>query len=86
MPAPLTPRRRQARDLPWDHDRRATRIAPHIAAAGQGAIILTGATAGLGGNGGFAAFASAKFARRGLAQSLAREYGPSGIHVARVVL
>jgi NAD(P)-dependent dehydrogenase (short-subunit alcohol dehydrogenase family) len=55
-------------------------------AAGTGAIILTGATAGRRGNARFAAFASAKFALRGLAQSLAREYGPSGIHVAHVVL
>jgi len=61
-------------------------VLPSMIAAGQGAIILTGATAGLRGNARFAAFASAKFALRGLAQSLAREYGPSGIHVAHVVL
>jgi NAD(P)-dependent dehydrogenase (short-subunit alcohol dehydrogenase family) len=61
-------------------------VLPHMIAAGAGAIILTGATAGVRGNAGFAAFASAKFALRGLAQSLAREYGPSGIHVAHVVL
>jgi NAD(P)-dependent dehydrogenase (short-subunit alcohol dehydrogenase family) len=61
-------------------------VLPHMIAAGTGAIILTGATAGRRGNARFAAFASAKFALRGLAQSLAREYGPSGIHVAHVVL
>jgi NAD(P)-dependent dehydrogenase (short-subunit alcohol dehydrogenase family) len=61
-------------------------VVPHMIAAGTGAIILTGATAGRRGNARFAAFASAKFALRGLAQSLAREYGPSGIHVAHVVL
>ena len=61
-------------------------VLPHMVAAGKGTIILTGATAGLRGNAGFSAFASAKFALRGLAQSLAREYGPSGIHVAHVVL
>jgi NAD(P)-dependent dehydrogenase (short-subunit alcohol dehydrogenase family) len=61
-------------------------VLPHMIAAGHGAIILTGATASLRGNAGFAAFASAKFALRGLAQSLAREYGPAGIHVAHVVL
>ena len=49
-------------------------------------IILTGATAGLRGGANFSAFASAKFALRGLAQSLAREYGPKGVHVAHVVL
>jgi NAD(P)-dependent dehydrogenase (short-subunit alcohol dehydrogenase family) len=61
-------------------------VLPPMIAAGAGAIILTGATAGVRGNANFAAFASAKFALRGLAQSLAREYGPSGIHVAHVVL
>jgi NAD(P)-dependent dehydrogenase (short-subunit alcohol dehydrogenase family) len=61
-------------------------VLPPMLAAGAGVIILTGATAGVRGNAKFAAFASAKFALRGLAQSLAREYGPAGIHVAHVVL
>jgi NAD(P)-dependent dehydrogenase (short-subunit alcohol dehydrogenase family) len=61
-------------------------VLPHMVAAKRGTIILTGASAGLRGNAKFAAFASAKFALRGLAQSLAREYGPAGIHVAHVVL
>ena len=61
-------------------------VIPHMAARRQGAIILTGATAGLRGAANFSAFASAKFALRGFAQSLAREYGPKGVHVAHVVL
>jgi NAD(P)-dependent dehydrogenase (short-subunit alcohol dehydrogenase family) len=61
-------------------------VIPHMAARGKGTIILTGATAGLRGAANFSAFASAKFALRGLAQSLAREYGPKGVHVAHVVL
>lgn len=58
-------------------------VLPQMVVAGQGTIILTGASAGLRGNAKFSAFASAKFASRGLAQSLAREYGPAGIHGAR---
>ena len=61
-------------------------VLPHMASRGAGTILLTGATAGLRGGAKFAAFASAKFALRGLAQSLSREFGPQGIHVAHVVL
>lgn len=61
-------------------------VIPHMAARRQGTIILTGATAGLRGAANFSAIASAKFALRGLAQSLAREYGAKGVHVAHVVL
>ncbi len=53
---------------------------------GRGTILFTGATASLRGSAGFAAFAGAKFALRALAQSLARELGPQGIHVAHVVI
>ncbi|TVP92665.1 MAG: SDR family NAD(P)-dependent oxidoreductase [Pseudomonadaceae bacterium] len=53
---------------------------------GQGTIIFTGATASLRGSSGFAAFASAKFALRALAQSMARELGPQGIHVAHSII
>lgn len=53
---------------------------------GRGTIIFTGATASLRGRDGFAAFASAKHALRALAQSMARELGPQGIHVAHVVI
>lgn len=51
-----------------------------------GSIVFVGATASLKGNAEFSAFAAAKFALRGLAQSLAREFGPEGIHVAHVII
>jgi NAD(P)-dependent dehydrogenase (short-subunit alcohol dehydrogenase family) len=53
---------------------------------GRGAILFTGATASVRGGAGFSAFAGAKHALRALAQSLARELGPQGIHVAHVVI
>jgi len=53
---------------------------------GRGTILFTGATASLRGGKGFAAFAGAKHALRALAQSMARELGPEGIHVAHVVI
>jgi len=53
---------------------------------GRGTIIFTGATASLRGRDGFAAFAGAKHALRALAQSMARELGPKGIHVAHPVV
>ena len=52
----------------------------------KGSIFFTGATASLRGSSGFCAFASAKFALRALAQSMARELGPLGIHVAHLVI
>lgn len=52
----------------------------------RGTILFTGATASLRGGNGFSAFAGAKFGLRSLAQSLARELGPEGIHVAHVVI
>jgi NAD(P)-dependent dehydrogenase (short-subunit alcohol dehydrogenase family) len=61
-------------------------VLPHMIARGGGVIVLTGATAGIRGAAQFSAFASAKFALRGLAQSLAREFGPKGVHVAHVIL
>jgi NAD(P)-dependent dehydrogenase (short-subunit alcohol dehydrogenase family) len=48
--------------------------------------MFTGATASLRGGKGFSAFAGAKFALRALAQSMARELGPQGIHVAHPVI
>jgi NAD(P)-dependent dehydrogenase (short-subunit alcohol dehydrogenase family) len=60
--------------------------ARHMAPRGQGTILFTGATASLRGGAGFSAFAGAKHALRALAQSMARELGPQGIHVAHVVL
>jgi len=53
---------------------------------GQGNIFFTGATASLRGGSGYAAFASAKFGLRAVAQSLARELGPKNIHVAHLVI
>ena len=52
----------------------------------HGTIIFTGATASMRGGAGFSAFAGAKHALRGLSQSMARELGPQGIHVAHVVI
>ena len=52
----------------------------------RGTILFTGATASVRGSVGFAAFASAKHALRALAQSMARELGPQGIHVAHVLI
>ena len=49
-------------------------------------IIFTGATASLRGGAGFAAFSGAKMALRALAQSMARELGPIGIHVAHSII
>ena len=53
---------------------------------GKGTIIFTGATASMRGGSGFSAFAGAKFALRALAQSMARELGPQGIHVAHTII
>lgn len=53
---------------------------------GRGVILFTGATASVRGREGFAAFAAAKHGLRALAQSMARELGPEGIHVAHVVI
>ncbi|AGI26645.1 SDR family oxidoreductase [Pseudomonas sp. MT3] len=52
----------------------------------RGTLLFTGATAGLRGASGFAAFAGAKHGIRALAQSMARELGPMGLHVAHVVV
>jgi NAD(P)-dependent dehydrogenase (short-subunit alcohol dehydrogenase family) len=64
----------------------AQAVLPHMTARRSGTVIFSGATAGLRGGSNFAAFASAKFALRGLAQALAREFGPTGVHVAHVVI
>jgi NAD(P)-dependent dehydrogenase (short-subunit alcohol dehydrogenase family) len=54
--------------------------------AGSGTIIFTGATAAMRGGANFAAFAMGKFGLRALAQSMARELGPKGIHVAHTII
>jgi NAD(P)-dependent dehydrogenase (short-subunit alcohol dehydrogenase family) len=53
---------------------------------GKGTIIFTGATASIRGGAGYSAFAGAKFALRALAQSMARELGPQGVHVAHTII
>lgn len=57
-----------------------------MGAAGKGTLIFTGASASLRGRPPFGAFASAKAGLRALAQALAREFGPKGVHVAHVVI
>jgi NAD(P)-dependent dehydrogenase (short-subunit alcohol dehydrogenase family) len=61
-------------------------VAKAMRPRGRGTIVFTGATASLRGSAGFAAFAGAQHALRALAQSMARELGPQGIHVAHVVI
>jgi len=53
---------------------------------GRGCLFFTGATASVRGGAGYAAFASAKFGLRALAQSIARELGPKSIHVAHLII
>jgi NAD(P)-dependent dehydrogenase (short-subunit alcohol dehydrogenase family) len=59
---------------------------PSMRAVGRGTLIVTGATASRRGVAGTAAFAPAKAAQRALAESMARHLGPSGIHVALIVV
>lgn len=61
-------------------------VARRMVTRERGTILFTGATAGLRGAAGFAAFAGAKHGIRALAQSMARELGPRNIHVAHVVV
>lgn len=61
-------------------------VAKRMLPRGRGTIVFTGATASLRGREGFAAFAGAKHALRALAQSMARELWPRGIHVAHTVI
>ena len=64
----------------------AHRVLPAMVDTGGGTFIVSGATASLRGGKNFSAFASAKAGLRALTQSLAREYGPQGVHVVHVVL
>ena len=64
----------------------AQQAARRMVARGQGVILFTGASASVKGYAQSAPFAMGKFALRGLAQSMARELGPKGIHVAHVVV
>lgn len=60
--------------------------ARHMAEAGRGTILFTGATASLRGGANFANLAVGKFGLRAVAQSMARELGPKGVHVAHVII
>jgi NAD(P)-dependent dehydrogenase (short-subunit alcohol dehydrogenase family) len=64
----------------------ARRFAPAMVGAGRGTISVTGNTAALRGRPGFAAFAPTKAAQRILAESMARDLGPKGVHVAYIVI
>jgi NAD(P)-dependent dehydrogenase (short-subunit alcohol dehydrogenase family) len=64
----------------------AREVAKRMASRQRGTILFTGATAGMRGAAGFAAFAGAKHGIRALAQSMARELGPMNIHVAHIIV
>jgi NAD(P)-dependent dehydrogenase (short-subunit alcohol dehydrogenase family) len=64
----------------------ARRVISSMLESHRGTILFTGATASIKAAGNFAAFGSSKFALRGLAQSMARELGPQGIHVAHIII
>ena len=61
-------------------------VLPAMSAAGRGAIIFSGASASLRGTARFGSFSCAKTSLRALAQSLAKEVGPSGVHIAHVIV
>ena len=64
----------------------AQQVLPAMVEAGRGTLLLTGATAAMRGGARFSALAVGKFGLRALAQSMAREFGPQGVHVAHVVV
>jgi NAD(P)-dependent dehydrogenase (short-subunit alcohol dehydrogenase family) len=64
----------------------AREVLPAMVEAGYGTILLTGASAALRGKARFSALAVGKFGLRALAQSMAREFGPQGIHVSHVII
>lgn len=64
----------------------ARRLVPAMLEAGEGAILVTGNTSALRGKPKFAGFAPTKAAQRILAESMARELGPKGVHVAYMVI
>ncbi|UMZ10106.1 SDR family oxidoreductase [Pseudomonas sp. MPFS] len=64
----------------------AREVAKRMVTRKRGTILFTGATAGVRGAAGFAAFAGAKHGIRALAQSMARELGPMNIHVAHIIV
>jgi NAD(P)-dependent dehydrogenase (short-subunit alcohol dehydrogenase family) len=64
----------------------AREVLPVMVEAGRGTILLTGASAALRGKARFSALAVGKFGLRALSQSMAREFGPQGIHVSHVII
>lgn len=64
----------------------ARRLAPAMVQAGKGAIVVTGNTSALRGRANFAGFAPTKAAQRILAEAMARDLGPKGVHVAYIVI
>lgn len=64
----------------------AKRLVPQMASRGDGALVVTGATASLRGKPFTTAFAAGKAAQRSLAQSLARQYGKARVHVALIIV
>jgi NAD(P)-dependent dehydrogenase (short-subunit alcohol dehydrogenase family) len=64
----------------------ARQVLPAMVEAGRGTVLLTGATASMRGSARFSALAVGKFGLRALAQSMAREFGPQGIHVSHVII
>lgn len=64
----------------------AREVLPAMLERGRGTLLFSGATASLRGSARFSALAVGKFGLRALAQSLAREFGPQGIHVAHVII
>ncbi len=64
----------------------AQEVLPPMVEKGHGTILLTGATAAIKGSARFAGLAVGKFGLRALAQSMAREFGPQGIHVAHIII
>ncbi len=64
----------------------AKRAAPMLAAQGEGSLLFTGASGSMRGKPNFVHFAAAKAGLRMLTQSLAREYGPKGVHVAHIIV
>jgi NAD(P)-dependent dehydrogenase (short-subunit alcohol dehydrogenase family) len=64
----------------------ARRVAPAMASAGKGSIVVTGNTSALRGKPAFAGFAPTKAAQRILAEAMARDLGPKGVHVAYIVI
>ena len=64
----------------------ARRLAPAMISAGRGNVIVTGNTSALRGKPSFAGFAPTKAAQRILAEAMARELGPKGVHVAYIII